>query len=222
MHPQCPASLIRARSHQLTYTSLVTTASVSASSGMTGTNALCNNCYQIFFDLVRADFTADPILSTTCGADPHDPMCRDSSTIEKARDYFLNCAGYDIEFLGPVCTQSQVVNIEALNPAPYYVFMQCAFENSATTKFCNYIDSYIKHIGQMSNEACSDCYYDFYRDMLTSEPAVSSCSSASGGSVWSQECIAAQAHALNNFRICSGTFMNVDQPPERTSYIPYN
>ena len=161
---------------------------------------ICNFCYT---DVLN-DFlpTAPQSVEDACeGAGLTTDSCLSTTFMINAREAFLQCAGYDMLTTGDMCTSGGVAAVEALIPAPYYTFAQCAYHPD--TAFCLTIQAYLDQIeADTDSTDCLACYTELQSDLvaLAADDADEFC----GEDLFSEECLAYQVDALTAFETCSG------------------
>ena len=210
----CTSAQVRAFARQNAFTALLLHIWESDSSlfaGVVQPEGFCNFCvYELYMYLgtlpsagVEAEF-----MRTECESlDGPTDACLATEMITNARLAFSDCAGWDILFEGPVCTQENVNTVETLIPAPYYAFAQCAYY--AATPFCSTIPAYLAAIeADTSSTDCVACYTEFGNSLIALAAADSS--DACGSDLFSSDCLVYQADALTAFATCAGTILNTD------------
>ena len=181
---------------------------------------LCYLCYSKFLSDVRAGSIGLTDVIAACTNDPLSYGCADSTIVLKAKANFKICSGYEIDFLGPVCTQNDVDTVQELIPVPYYTITHCAFNDDV---FCGTVDSYFAKIEEESDKSCSLCYHD-YKDSVASIAAdltntsVADCTGKEG--VWSMDCKASIAPAVLDFYKCSGFHLDTNKPAVVVPVVP--
>ncbi len=204
--PQCQADTVRNRAFETYYAHAI----ANAASGYTYTKTdfydlLCEECYDLFSDVLKTSFTADPILAAACVADPHSETCKYSSSMQRAMRFFENCSGYPIEFFEPVCSDAQIASIQAnVSPSPYYTFMFCAL---AGNDICAFIQTYFDQVTAASTKDCGGCFVDFYNN-IDQTAAAKYCSTKN---LLAPECAASQTEALIRFQICAGQSLHASK-----------
>jgi hypothetical protein len=177
--------------------------------GIPNGNALCYDCYHRMFWGISQGFAGlfkmvNDDVDVVC-ADPTSDLCMRVSPIALSLVNFKICAGYDIFFSGPHCSDSGMHAISQLSPDPYFLFTHCAI--NPADEICSTIESYLDRISDLADEGCMVCYRDFRNEMVsfadTSENA-----QACVNNVHAPICIAAAAKPLTNFLACSGFMIN--------------
>ena len=136
-------------------------------------------------DCLGTSLTTDACLSTTF--------------MINAQEAFLQCAGYDIFTVGNMCTANGIQAVEALIPAPYYTFAQCAYHPEIA--FCSTTQAYLDQIeAETDSTDCLACYTELQADLL----ALAETDNVCVDDLYSDECLAYQADALTAFETCSG------------------
>jgi hypothetical protein len=210
-YPSCSGAMVRAMSVNLAYETLVKGAANAApvAYGLSVSDVICDHCYRLFDAVLKGTngVASDLILKALCLADPHDAICKNSTAVQRAMYYFRNCAGYDIEFMGPVCTAEQLAPIQQMNPHPYIPLMMCKFDTDSFSDVCSDVEGYIAELSTVSGSTdCGGCFTSFYDNILVTDATKSACA---GGNYATPICIASQQSAHIKFQACSGSFMTI-------------
>lgn len=174
-------------------------------------SSMCFGCYEWFSEQLSPYTAGSSDAVESCSTDPSSAACRYSTMIENALAEFKQCTGgYEIDFVGPVCSPAEVATISALQPNPYYALTHCAFPNN--DKFCSDIDTYFAAIQDQSNDKCVYCYIELSENVkraaATSDQTVEECSGKKNG-VFNDMCIALLAEALTRFMSCTGVRLDI-------------
>lgn len=176
----------------------------------------CYGCYHVnFLSLVETRPVASPSgLMAACREDPKSDSCMNSTWVQNVLAEFQLCSGgFPMIFDGPVCTETDVNEIQQLIPAPYFTFAHCAFNPNDV--FCATTPAYIAQIRADSDSSCVSCYQDFFAAVkMQAKSAETSTACTGGEGVWSADCVVALGDALFNFEACSG----FDLSTEKGSY----
>ncbi len=169
-----------------------------------GGNGLCYYCYYSMFNhLVSSDATSEG-LDISCRRDPLSDSCMQSTIVQNALAEFAVCSGgFQLIFDGPVCTWTDIEEVQQLIPSPYYTLSHCAFNPAES--FCSTTGAYIAQIKAESDSSCVLCYQDFFAaamDEAKNAKLVSACTGPNG--VWGQSCIVAVGVSLLEFEACAG------------------
>ena len=178
-------------------------------------NGLCYGCYAMFGDNVNEEYSSGGSPSdaqTACIADPNSDVCVGSTVVVQAKAQFRECSGYEIGFIGPVCTDEQVDDIQTLIPSPFFTLTHCAYNDEI---FCKTVEAYFVKIEEKSDNSCVFCYREYMSKVSAvandlSNGSVDDCTGVEG--VWSDACAAAQAQALFDFKVCAGMDLDIEKP----------
>lgn len=214
-YPACSPSLVRLAAEISPLEALIEATAINGKGSFdTGFGSgSCSYCYYKFSDLLKDGLTADAPLKKLCGASPGDALCVKSTPVTRARNFFTNCAGYDIAYSDPGCSSSNLIAVNALNPHPYFAIMQCAFRDDFDghpSDYCAFFDEYLEGISTISSPTCGNCY--MYFALSIDVTSASACSFASGGDYWNPLCIAQQSYAFIMFFSCAGSYLQL--PPK--------
>jgi hypothetical protein len=211
-YPSCTGAMVRAMAVNLAYETLVKGAADAApvTYGLSVSDVKCDHCYRMFDAVIKMGtygIDSDTVLKALCLVDPHDAMCKKSTVVQRAMFYFRNCAGYDIEFMGPVCTAEQLAPIDRMNPHPYIPLMICKFDADSFSDVCNDVEGYIAELSEVSGSTdCGGCFTSFYENIVVTDATRSACA---GGNYGTPICIASQQSAHIQFQACTGSFMTI-------------
>ena len=176
-----------------------------------GVVSSCSACYSYMasYMWVHSPSADNASLIDEC-QNPDGPTstCLASELIINARNFFEECAGWDIFFKGPVCTAENVATVQTLIPAPYFAFATCAYKPA--TGFCSTIQSYLDAVQIDTNSAdCTSCYNELRDDfaILAEGDVNHECRT----DIFSEACLVYQAGALTSFETCAGTVLNTDR-----------
>jgi hypothetical protein len=223
---QCPAVTVRKLSQAGIFSKLVKEAVASTPNSIIvggdvnpavdGGTALCYSCYDKFHESIDASSVSD--LQTLCGTTPTAAGCLAATPIVQAMADFKTCSGgFDIQFTGPVCSATDVDEVQKLIPAPYFTFTHCAY--NPTESFCSTVDAYVEKIKEESDSSCVLCYSDYrssVKDDALVDAKIAACTGTDG--VYAAACKASSATSLSNFYACSGYQLNTVKPA--TAPIP--
>jgi hypothetical protein len=220
---QCPAVTVRKLSQASIYETIITagmttgtnpirTAEGNIDPSEDGGNAFCYKCYSDFYDaMYAAQGVSGTDIVTVC-TDPTVSACLSSTVVQNAVAAFKTCSGgFDIRFTGPVCSATDVDEVQKLIPAPYFTFTHCAY--NPTDSFCSTVDAYVDKIQEDSDSSCVLCYKDFrasLKDDALVDAKIAACTGAEG--VYAAACKASSAASLSNFYACSGYQLNTVKP----------
>ena len=182
----------------------------------------CDYCVNKFSkylsDFLPPDGNIMDYFRAECGGlDGPTDACLATDLITNARLGFLDCAGWDILFEGPVCTVENVNTVQALIPAPYYAFSQCAYHPA--TPFCSTISAYLGEIESQTNSLdCVACYTELSSNLQ--KLSVADSDDVCKSDVYSTDCLIYHADALKAFATCAGTSLNTDVVIPLVTIIP--
>jgi hypothetical protein len=189
-------------------------------SGGDGGNALCYKCYSEFFDYITHSLSPSyPELGTLCAESVvNSATCLAATPVAQALADFKECSGgFDMMFTFPVCSASDVDDVQKLIPAPYFAFTHCAY--NPTDSFCVTLDAYVDKIREESDSSCVLCYIDYrvaVQEDATDAAKIAACTGTDG--VYNAACKASSGTSLSNFYACSGYQLNTVKPD--TAPIP--
>jgi hypothetical protein len=184
--------------------------------------AFCVGCYSRFLDDIQSDIMVgrnlypNSALFSICKANPDDPLCKLTVFVASALERFKTCtSGYAIDFVGPLCTKSDLPAIaDSLDPLPYTFLANCAWNITANN--CSH-DTLVEYFSNMTNITSSDCT-SCYREAWSSMEAISDTAlleSCMQGSIYSEECRSGLVDIFGNFSLCAGG--NLTFPSEKQS-----
>jgi hypothetical protein len=147
----------------------------------------CGWCYDTFFLVLSyGGLNSNQILKTVCLADPRDPLCVNSTILQRAQLYFRTCAGHDVHATPRICPK--VADQARL----YKVMMHCKFGGN-----CGEFDV-------VGSDNCGDCFNEFFSNINTTDDAVVACET-----IDSDICIAFQQKAFIRFMACFGSHLDL-------------
>ena len=204
MYPQCTFEAVRHYAMANTYTNLVTASmSTDVSWSPLPETSICDFCYtEIFGPLVYDQAASDPEWAEICLADPNSAECIDSAAMVDVLNVFERCAGKSIKFDGPMCTPTQVANVETFIPRPYFEFVSCAYNVDAWA--CSQVQDYLSSIDQATGSSdCDLCYTELQAAIVTTvtDASIQYCVP----DVLAPDCLSYLQTPLMNFETCSGT-----------------
>ena len=165
----------------------------------------CDVCYlNVFKGMLSGvvlNYSHNPAMVEACLADSNSDVCLNNTAMINARKVFADCAGYDILFEGPNCSQSHMEVVSAMIPSPYYTIAHCLYNPQAS--FCSTISGYLDYIESATNADCVACYTELQTDLLALADEVCQ------DDVRSDTCIVYMATALEAFARCSGFAINI-------------
>ena len=174
----------------------------------------CDSCYShdIFqyhlrqFSVVSG--TNSAVLEGCTAPDGPTDVCMESSSMINSRRMFEACAGYDILFKGPMCSNDQVDMVEAMVPTPFYTIAHCAY--NPRTPFCSTMGGYMQAISDITDTYCGACYAEFNAELAAL--ALADIDEKCTEDVLADNCLIYITDALNNFEICAGKTIGTDGP----------
>jgi hypothetical protein len=232
---QCPAVTVRKLSQKGIYATLMKRAIDSLGNPMLqrmgiavpgsdgdGGNALCYKCYSDFYmslnDVAPDGQTYDELVTLCAEWVVNSATCLAATPVAQALADFKECSGgFDMMFTGPVCSATDVDEVQKLIPAPYFAFTHCAY--NPTDSFCVTLDAYVDKIREESDSSCVLCYIDYrvaVQDDATDVAKIAACTGTDG--VYNAACKASSGTSLSNFYACSGYQLNTVKPD--TAPIP--
>jgi hypothetical protein len=172
-------------------------------------DALCYDCYHRLWramekEIPRYSSSADTNFASVC-SDPISGACLRTTPVANALNNFKICAGYDIFFSGPLCSDEDRGAIDQLSPDPYFVITHCAF--NPADGMCSTVDNYLEVISESLGEGCMLCYTEFKNEIFPFAEGAEN-KIACVNNVHAPICIAAAAKPLTNFLACSGFMIN--------------
>lgn len=202
-YPQCTIDAIRQYARSSSYEVITNEYTASGGSWQTaaGSTSICDFCYaNVFAPYVLVQAEADAVWADTCNSDI--TACMLTTPMGNALGEFERCAGAAIDFLGPVCTPSQVAAVELMIPRPYFEFTNCAYH--PTKSYCANVNDYLDSIESSTGSAeCDLCYAEFRTDIETLVNTIGETYCAED--VFADDCLGYHQSALYNFQTCSGS-----------------
>jgi hypothetical protein len=65
-------------------------------------------------------------------------LCKGTPYFAQKLAAYKTCSGYDIGFVGPLCTSDKMALVgKAVNPIPYQLFATCALNSSSNSQLCS-------------------------------------------------------------------------------------
>ena len=160
----------------------------------------CSFCYEtVFRGLIQYGSPPADVKEACLGTGFVTESCLSTTLMTKAREGFLQCAGYDMLITGDMCTSDAAV--EALIPTPYYTFVECA--HNPGNPICSTVQEYLNENEIVTNSVdCLACYTEFQSDIIAL--AADTSNKICRNDLYSDACIVYLADALKAFETCSG------------------
>jgi len=175
-------------------------------------DGLCMSCYQLALDdMQRGSWSVDSdsyifshfpaVILTECANDPLGDTCSNFDAVKRIKGDFLQCTGYQIDFVGPLCPEEARTQFQAYDVLSWTVYCTLFPSSEDCSEWESTVFNYHTSFG-MPCYNCIDEIIDGVKTLSFTKDMRSACSSVD--SVLTLRCIRALGGLFDEFIDCTG------------------